>query len=228
MSEWGVSIYGEPCRGCGFSWSVTVGDAIVLVADVPGTYARTLVGATGTERHPDLSWSVSSYVSHVADNLRIWAERLAGVAAGASLEVGGYDEDELARARGYDQIPLQAAMWSLARSVAGWQYAVRQTQRTGVVLDPPRAGCSVAVRRRADQRGRHVPPPLGHREVARFGTRRARTQKTVTTPTRFCTDRPTCVVDMLQGVSEETPCDNRLLIEITGVPVKRRMGPGSG
>jgi hypothetical protein len=140
MSEWGVSIYGEPCRGCGFSWSVTVGDAIVFVADVPGTYARTLVGATGTERHPELSWSVSGYVSHVADNLRIWAERLAGIAAGASPEVGSYDEDELARARGYDQIPLQAAMWSLTRSVAGWQYAVRQTQRTGVVLVHPEQG----------------------------------------------------------------------------------------
>ncbi len=117
-----------------------MGDAIVFVADVPGMYSRTLVGATGTERHPDLSWSVSGYVSHVADNLRIWAERLAGIAAGASPEVGGYDEVELARVRGYDRIPLEAALWSLSRSVAGWQYAVRQTQRTGVVLVHPERG----------------------------------------------------------------------------------------
>ena len=31
-----------------------------------------------------------------------------------------------------------------------------------------------------------------------------------------------------QGASEETPCGNDVLIECTGVPVRRRMGPGSG
>jgi Mycothiol maleylpyruvate isomerase N-terminal domain len=140
MSEWGVSVYGEPCRACGFSWKVTTGDAIVIIAEVPSTYARTLVGAAGSERHPDLSWSVAGYVSHVADNLRIWAERLAGIAAGAPPEVASYDQDELARVRDYDRIPLEAALWSLSRSVAGWQYAVRQTQRVGVVLIHPEQG----------------------------------------------------------------------------------------
>lgn len=140
MSEWGATVYGEPCRACGFSWQVSVGDAVVLVAEVPGTYGRTLVGATGTERHPELDWSVSAYVSHVADNLRIWAERLAGIAAGAPPEVAGYDENTLARAREYPRIPLQAALWSLSRSVAGWQYAVGQTRRTGVILIHPERG----------------------------------------------------------------------------------------
>jgi hypothetical protein len=140
MSEWGPSVYGEPCEACGFSWKMTVGDAVVLVAEVPATYGRTLIGAIGTERHPDLEWSVSAYVSHVADNLRIWAERLAGIAAGAPPQVAGYDENALARARDYPRIPLQAALWSLSRSVAGWQVAVGQTRHTGIVLVHPERG----------------------------------------------------------------------------------------
>ena len=140
MSEWGASVYGDPCEACGFSWTVGVGDAVVLVARVPATYGRDLVGALGTEQHPELDWSVSAYVSHVADNLRIWAERLVGIAAGAPPEVAGYDENALAKARDYQHIPLQAALWSLSRSVAGWQYAVGQTRRTGVILVHPERG----------------------------------------------------------------------------------------
>ncbi len=140
VSEWGVSMYGEPCRACGYSWKASVGDGVMLVATLPSTYGRVLIGAIGTERHPDLEWSVSAYVSHVADNLRIWAERLAGIAAGAPPEVGGYDESALGRARGYQQIPLQAALWSLSRSVAGWQHAVGQTPRTGIILIHPERG----------------------------------------------------------------------------------------
>ena len=111
-----------------------------------------LVGAIGTERHPDLEWSVSAYVSHVADNLRIWAERLAGIAAGAPPEVGGYDESALARARGYQQIPLQAALWSLSRSVAGWQHAVGADPADRHRPHPPRTGRAVPVRRGPGQR----------------------------------------------------------------------------
>jgi hypothetical protein len=140
MSEWGPSVYGNPCHQCGFSWTTGVGGAITIISRLPSGYARLLVGATGHEQHPGLDWSVSAYVSHVGDNLRIWAERLAGIAAGAPPVVGGYDENVLARARGYAAIPLQAAQWSLSRSVAGWQHAVGLSRRTGVVLVHPERG----------------------------------------------------------------------------------------
>jgi hypothetical protein len=140
VSEWGASTYGDPCRQCGYSWAVGVGGATAQVSGLPGTYVLLLEGATGDERHPELSWSVSAYVCHVGDNLRIWGERLAGVAAGASPTVGGYDENALAEARGYDRIPLSAALWSLSRSVAGWQRAVALSRRTGVVLIHPERG----------------------------------------------------------------------------------------
>ena len=140
MSEWAVALYGDPCRGCGYRWTIGNGDAVIMVSEVPATFGRVLAGATGKERHPDLAWSASAYVSHVADNLRIWAERLAGVTAGAPPDVGGYDQDGLAEARGYQHIPLQAAQWSLSRSVAGWLQAVGQARTHGIVLIHPERG----------------------------------------------------------------------------------------
>lgn len=134
MSTWGPTTYGEPCRECGYAWTITLDDALTLVRGIPATYEAALEGATGTERHSDLSWSVGAYVCHVADNLRIWAERLAGVAAGASPEVAAYDENELAAARRYEHIALQAAIWSLRRSVDDWLSAVGEARAAGVVL----------------------------------------------------------------------------------------------
>jgi hypothetical protein len=140
VGTWGSSIYGDPCRGCGFTWSTTVADGVVLVADLPATYGELLTGASGHERHPDLAWSVGAYVCHVGDNLRIWAERLAGIAAGAPPEVNGYDEMALDEARGYRSIPLPASLWSLTRSVVDWQGAVGRSRSDGVVLVHPERG----------------------------------------------------------------------------------------
>jgi hypothetical protein len=120
-------------------------EAVALVADLPATYTRALTGATGRERHPDLAWSVTAYVCHVGDNLRIWAERLAGIAAGAPPEVGRYDEGALGEARAYETIPLPSALWSLTRSVADWGRAVEQSRPVGIVLvHPERGGQSLA------------------------------------------------------------------------------------
>ncbi len=111
-----------------------------MVVDLPATYGRALTGASGAERHPDLAWSVTAYVCHVGDNLRIWGERLAGIAAGAPPEVGAYDEAALAEARGYAMIPLPSALWSLTRSVADWVSAVGQSRPTGIILVHPERG----------------------------------------------------------------------------------------
>ena len=88
MSDWGPSVYGDPCRECGFAWSTPVPEAIALVAILPVAFGGLLEGSVGTEQRPDLNWSVTGYVLHVSDNLRIWAERLMGVLGGAPLLVG--------------------------------------------------------------------------------------------------------------------------------------------
>ena len=140
MGDWGPSTYGDPCRECGYAWGISVDDAITMVMDLPVTYRGLLEEATGYERHPDLGWSVTEYIAHVADNLRIWAERLGGVAGGARPEVGAYNENELADARNYEAIPLPSALWSLSRSVDDWKEAVGLSSRAGTVLVHPERG----------------------------------------------------------------------------------------
>ena len=120
MDGWGARTYGQPCRGCGYSWTIPVADAQAIVAGLPAALAVDLRGARGQERIPGLAWSVTAYVAHVGDNLRIWAERLAGITAGAATAVAGYDENELATARAYDGLCLEGVMWSLGRAVGDW------------------------------------------------------------------------------------------------------------
>jgi len=140
MNDWGASVYGDPCRECGYPWTTSVADAVRLVANLPFAYGGLLEGRSGREQHPGLTWTVTGYVSHVADNLRIWAERLMGVVEGAPLLVGNYDENKLADARNYKDIPIQAAMWSLCRSVDDWLRSVEASPDSGVVLVHPVRG----------------------------------------------------------------------------------------
>ena len=95
MEQWGANLYGDPCRECGFDWKLTPEQAVIVVRAAPGSYKARLAGATGRERHPDLSWTAAAYVCHVTDNLRTWAERLAGGYLAADLAVPGYDPDLL-------------------------------------------------------------------------------------------------------------------------------------
>lgn len=139
-TDWGAAIYGDPCRQCGFGWMIGRPDAVAVVAATPARYAALLGGRTGAERHPDLAWPVVAYVCHVGDNLRIWAERLAGLALGATEPVSPYDEGALARVRAYDDIALPGALWSLGRAVADWQEAVGLVADRGVLLVHPERG----------------------------------------------------------------------------------------
>jgi hypothetical protein len=88
-----------------------------------------------------LAWSVQAYVWHAGDNLRIWAERLVGAASGGIHPVPGYDQDQLAAARGYEVVPVDAALWSLARAIGDWQEALRMIgERSDVALEHPAMG----------------------------------------------------------------------------------------
>ena len=110
MSDWGRATYGEPCRECGFSWSATQAEMSALVAGVPVRLRELLDGKDASAQHPALSWSAGAYVPHVGDNLRIYAERLAGVAAGTQRPIAPYDQDALAVARRYELIPIESAL----------------------------------------------------------------------------------------------------------------------
>jgi hypothetical protein len=115
-------------------WTISTEEAVALIRSQADSIEHVVAGATGDEQHPDLAWSVAGYVCHVGDNLRIWAERLMGVVGGASLNVGGYNEMELASARNYESIPLPAALWSLHRAIEDWLSAVGCSPRSGTVV----------------------------------------------------------------------------------------------
>lgn len=134
VENWGARLYGDPCRQCGFDWSISSDAAVDLIARVPARYVALLADTDGSQRHPDLDWSAVAYVCHVTDNLRIWAERLAGTALGGGRQIPRYDENLLARARAYERVPLAGALWSLERAARDWQEAAHLALVGDVVL----------------------------------------------------------------------------------------------
>ena len=124
MSEWGRVTFGDPCRGCGFGWSIALPEASAIIEDAPRRLGVHATRENGRARHPDLEWSVSGYLCHVGDNIGIWAERVASVALGNDGPVAVYDQDLLATARNYDDVDVPAALWSIGRSVGDWRAAI--------------------------------------------------------------------------------------------------------
>jgi hypothetical protein len=144
MEKWGADLYGDPCRGCGFSWQLTPKEAITSIREMPDVYAKRLADATGQERHPELAWTTAAYVSHVADNLRTWAERLAGGYLAGVFEVPSYDPDLLSQARNYNEMSLAGALWSLRWAVDSWVTAVESALASAVVLQHATRGAQRA------------------------------------------------------------------------------------
>lgn len=140
MSTWGPRLYGDPCVECGFSWSMPLDDARALVAGIAARCERMLVGLDGTQRHPSDEWSAREYVCHVADNLRIWGERLVGAAHDGAVRVAAYDESALAQVRSYASTSKAAALWTLDRAARDWADAVAVGLAAGVVLVHPERG----------------------------------------------------------------------------------------
>jgi hypothetical protein len=123
-TPWGSQLYGNPCRECDFRWELSAIEAVNLVQELPSLYVARLKGASGRETSRDLAWSISAYVSHVSDNLRIWGERLAGARLSGDYRVASYDNDLLGVARRYSEINLQAALWSLDWAVQEWSQSL--------------------------------------------------------------------------------------------------------
>lgn len=135
VNAWGPVTFGDPCRECGFDWNITADDAVAVVLGAPAAYRDALRDASGSESTPDLVWNVTAYVAHVADNLRVWGERLA--AAGGSDEpitLVSYDSDALASARRYDSLPLTGVLWGLSEAAASWVRAWKSSNGPDWVL----------------------------------------------------------------------------------------------
>src|SRR5580692_1815736 len=85
MDTWGAPLYGDPCRECGFTWAAGQAASIPLMRSLPDSIDELVIGASGTERLPDLGWNVSGYIAHMTDNTRIWAARLIACGTGRGL-----------------------------------------------------------------------------------------------------------------------------------------------
>ena len=140
MNEFVRVTYGDPCWECGFEWSVGQATCVAVVNEAPTRFKSVLAGHDGSETHPNLQWNATAYVVHVADVLRIWSDRVAAVALGASDPVVPYDEDRLGDARGYVNLPLPGALWSLGRAVGDWRAAEQLAESAAVTLAHPEQG----------------------------------------------------------------------------------------
>ena len=100
------------------------GEAAAIVNHAPDRLRALVRPGHQQLRHPDLQWSVCGYVCHVGDSIRIWSERIATVALGADGPVAIYSQDLLATARHYDDVRIDAALWSLERAVGDWRAAL--------------------------------------------------------------------------------------------------------
>jgi hypothetical protein len=105
----------DGCATCGFTWDVPAGEARALIDAAPERYRELL--ARGPDQETSAGWSPSSYVWHVGDVTRAWAERLHTLAHSPGDSWAGFDPDELARARNYAELPVVTAPWALEIAV---------------------------------------------------------------------------------------------------------------
>jgi hypothetical protein len=110
------------CGECGFSWATSTQDAISLVSAAPHRFRAALGGCSErlTRTPTVLPWAAVSYLWHLADVVRISAERLWALGHDPQAPVIAYDPDQLADARHYAQQSTIAGLWALERSTGDW------------------------------------------------------------------------------------------------------------
>lgn len=125
-------MFGEPCRECGFGWSITPQQAVAWMRGFEGHVRQAAGFLTGDERLD--GWSIAEYVCHVGDNLRQWAERIQAARLAGQRDVAGYDPDALGDARGYASIPLEVGLWSTGNAAERWADVLTAAVDEGVEL----------------------------------------------------------------------------------------------
>ncbi len=147
----------EACGECGFAWDMPYDEAVATVREATGLVQQACGGVPAHEDAGTLRWSPCEYTWHLADAIRIAAERLWMTIHVPAARLVCFDEAALAAARHYDELPAAAALWSLARAVADFDAAVR--------LAPPEPAerTSAVARRVAHEVWHHVGDMLANR-----------------------------------------------------------------
>jgi len=117
------------CGACGFDWHLPPEHAMEAIRTLPSSAVLALLTTDVATSHRTDQWSAGAYVWHLADVLRISAERFYGVGLDPSIPVVPFDQDELAAARRYELQRTDVAVRSLTWSVEEWL-------RVAATLDP--------------------------------------------------------------------------------------------
>lgn len=105
----GPDEYGNPCRECNFSWETAPSIRDARHHETHEILDAFVLHENLDTRAPKLQWSIREYLCHIADNEQIWATRFTQPVPYPTTNViiTPYDQDELAKNNGYDQIPTQ-------------------------------------------------------------------------------------------------------------------------
>jgi len=124
------------CSDCGFDWSMSSDEAILLVEAAPDRYSAMLANGAGPPSEDATQWSATGYLWHVVDVIRLGTERLWALTLDSASGVPGWDEEALAAARRYEQQSLIVGLRALAVAVDEWIGAAREAPPSAEVSHP--------------------------------------------------------------------------------------------
>jgi hypothetical protein len=147
----------EQCPECGFSWSMSLDDAIALVADALTTF-REVADRPDAKKTPEARvWSPAEYLWHMVDVIRIGTERLWIAMLDPDAGIPCWDADALAAVRQYSELSPRVGVRALEEAVRSWRAAVAQISPEEEVEHPEFGTLSAAdiIRRNAHEAQHH-------------------------------------------------------------------------
>lgn len=133
---YGARVWGDPCPGCGYSWSTTYEEALELIRGAASRYADLIRGREESAMvKPDSeTWTPSGYVWHLSDWLRIQGQRIYAVDNDplyrwVKLQL---DPSELGERFNYDELPPTAGLWALQKAADLFVEAATDADRSRV------------------------------------------------------------------------------------------------
>jgi hypothetical protein len=108
------------CAECGFHWEMSRQHATELVAQVPDAAAAVITRIQDPTQRIGNRWSVSMYVWHLVDVLRIGTERLLTLTHDPDRGITCWDENALAEVRRYQQLSPVVGVIVLRSAAQAW------------------------------------------------------------------------------------------------------------
>ncbi len=146
------------CAECGFDWECSRAQAAALVTAGPDEAARILAALPDPARRDGETWSASMYAWHLADVLRIGAERLLTLACDPGRGITCWDENALAQVRRYQWLSPDVGLIVLRSAAREWADAAAAAPDRASVRHPGFGdlGAADLIRRNAHEMHHHL------------------------------------------------------------------------